>query len=171
MNVDLIVALVTLVGTLAVLIWNIIDRRRSAFDDQMSQATDFLTGKTQRRSAGIAIIEGAKERLKRQEGTWRTAMVGLLCTQAVYLLEWSEQGKRPDEILNLKRILKLLIVFKDQPSSQTEIADVGRRQLDLKSAEQRSRGLDRTEIKKMVNKSPEISGWVKAIPEEHSQLG
>lgn len=55
MSVDLIVALVTLLGTLIVLVWNVIDRSRSSFEDRMSQATEFLTGHTQRRSAGIAI--------------------------------------------------------------------------------------------------------------------
>ncbi len=90
MSVDLIVALVTLLGTLIVLIWNIIDRSRSSFEDRMSQATEFLTGHTQRRSAGIAIISGSRGRLvRRRAATWRTAMILLLCTQAIYLLEQS----------------------------------------------------------------------------------
>jgi hypothetical protein len=93
LSTDVIVALPTMVGTLAVLIWNVLDRRRSAFDAQMRQAADFLTGQTQPRSAGIAIIEGARVRLLvRRESAWRTAIIGLLCTQALYQLERSEQG-------------------------------------------------------------------------------
>ena len=160
MNVDLIVALVTLAGTLIVLIWNFIDRSQSAFDNRMSQATELLTGHTQRRSAGIAIIEGAENRLRRRR-TWRTAMVGLLCAQAVYLLEWSEQGKRPDEILNLRRIILLLIDFKDMSPGQAEIADVSRRiRDDITSNEHRARGLGRGEVKTMVDESRAISDWV-----------
>jgi hypothetical protein len=161
MNVDLLVALVTLAGTLIVLIWNFIDRSQSAFDDRMSEATQLLTGHTQRRSAGIAIIEGATSRLGRRR-TWRAAMVGLLCAQAVYLLEWSEQGKRPDEMLNLKRIISLLIDFKDKSPGKVEIADVGRRiKDDICSDQERTRGLNRGEIKKMVDGSRVISDWVK----------
>jgi hypothetical protein len=59
MSVDLIVAVITLLGTLIVLIWNVIDRSRSSFEERMSQATEFLTWETQRRSAGIAIISGS----------------------------------------------------------------------------------------------------------------
>lgn len=160
MNVDLIVALVTLAGTLIVLIWNFIDRSQSAFDDRMSQATELLTGRTQRRSAGIAIIEGSKNRLRKRRA-WRTAMVGLLCTQAIYLLEWSEQGRRSDEILNLKRIMRLLIDLKDISPGQAEIAEIGQRiKDDISSDKERTRGLDRSEIKKMIYGSRVIGDWV-----------
>lgn len=160
MNVDLIVALVTLAGTLVVLIWNIIDRRQSAFDARMSQATELLTGKTQRRSAGVAIIEGARGRLRRR-GMWRTAMIGLLCAQARYLLQSSGQGKRQDEILNLKRILLLLIGLGNESGLEAEVADIGRWiKDDLRSTEPRAIGVNRGEIEKMVNGSSVIRRWV-----------
>jgi hypothetical protein len=130
MNVDLIVALVTLAGTLVVLIWNIIDRRQSEFDARMSQATELLTGKTQRRSAGIAIIEGAKDRLRRR-GMWRT-----------------------------ERILLLLIDLAHGSALEAKVAGIGRWiKEDRGSAEPRTTGLDRGEIEKMVDGSSRISSW------------
>jgi hypothetical protein len=162
-TVDVIVALFTLLGTLIVLTWNIIDRSRSSFEDRMSKATDFLTGGTQKRSAGIAIISGSRRRLtKRREVTWRTAMILLLCTQAIYLLEESGEGNRPDEILNLRRIIELLIVFNLQSLDQAEIAMLVQRvKDDLRGTSKPSRGLDQAEIKKMITKSPAISEWLK----------
>jgi hypothetical protein len=74
------------------------------------------------------------------------------------------------KILNLKRILELLTLFKDQPASRTEITDVGRRiKLDLGSKEQRNRGLDRDQVKAMAYESPVISSWIEAIPKQDSQ--
>ncbi len=163
MSVDLVVALITLLGTLIVLIWNIIDRSRSSFEERMSQATEFLTGKTQRRSAGIAIISGYSRRLtRRRKTTWRTAMILLLCTQAIYLLEQSGQGSRPDEILNLRRILELLLGFNFQSAKQVEITMLAQRiKDDLEGVNKSSKGLGRDEVRKMVTQSPTINKWVK----------
>jgi len=163
MSADLIVALITLLGTLMVLIWNIIDRSRSSFEARMSQATEFLTGQTQRRSAGIAIISGFNRRLlRRRETTWRIAMILLLCAQAVYLLEQSDQGGRPDEILNLRRILELLLGFSFQSAEQVEITMLAQRiKSDLESASKSSKGLNREEVRMMATQSPIISEWTK----------
>lgn len=164
MTADLTVALVTLLGTMIVLIWNAIDRNRSSFEDRMSQATDFLTGSTQRRSAGIAIISASRKRLgRRREVTWRTAMVLLLCTQAIYLLEQSGQGKRPDEIVNLRRIIELLIVFNRQTSGYTEATMLAQRvKNDLHGSIKLSTGLDQAELRKMVAQSPAIDKWIRS---------
>jgi hypothetical protein len=163
MNVDLIVALVTLLGTLIVLTWNIIDRSRSSFEERMSKATDFLTGGTQKRSAGIATISSSRKRLARhREVAWRTAIILLLCTQAIYLLEQSDEGDRPDEILNLRRIVELLIAFNFQSSEQVEGAMLAKRiKNDLQGASKRPGGLDRTQVKKMTTESPIIGEWPK----------
>jgi hypothetical protein len=162
MSIDLIVALVTLLGTLIVLIWNIIDRNRSSFEDRMSQATEFLTGHTQRRSAGIAIISGSQRRLgKRRTATWRTAMILLLCTQAIYLLEQSRQGSRPDEILNMRRIIELLIGFNFQSSEQVQGAKLAQRiKDDLEGTSKSSKGLDHDEVQKVLTQSPVIKKWL-----------
>lgn len=163
MTVEVVVALITLLGTLIVLSWNIIDRSRSSFEDRMSQATDFLTGGTQKRSAGIAVISGSRRRLaRRREVEWRIAMTLLLCTQAIYLLEQSGEGNGPDEILNLRRIIELLLTFNSQLLEQTEVAVLAQRiKDDLRGARKPSRGLDQAEIKIMITKSPAISEWLR----------
>jgi hypothetical protein len=163
MSVDLIVALITLLGTLIVLIWNVIDRSRSSFEERMSQATEFLTGQTQRRSAGIAIISGSSRRLvRRRETSWRIAMILLLCAQAIYLLEQSDQGSRPDEILNLRRILELLLGFGFQSAEQAEITMLAQRvKIDLEGANKSSKGFNRDEVRMMAAQSLAINEWVK----------
>lgn len=114
-------AIIALCGTLLVLLFNIFDRSRSAFDDRMVKATELLTGGSQKRSAGIAIIEGARGRLTGSGfggDAWRQAAIGLLFNQAVYLLECSSEGDRPDEIRNLQRIVGLLTALvkgREQP--------------------------------------------------------
>jgi hypothetical protein len=161
-TVDLTVALVTLLGTLIVLTWNIIDRSRSSFEDRMSIATDFLTGGTQKRSAGIAIISSSRARLSgHREVAWRTAIVLLLCTQAIYLLEQSGEGDRPDELLNLRRIIELLITFDSRPSGKDESAVlVMRIKDDLRGVSELSRGLNRAQVERMITGSPAISKWL-----------
>jgi len=128
----------------------------------MSQATEFLTGHTQRRSAGIAIISASRSRLTRRRGaTWRTAMILLLCTQAIYLLEQSGEGSRPDEILNLRRIVELLLGFSFQSSEQVDIAMLAQRiQSVLKGTSKPSKGLDQVKVREMLAQSPAIKEWV-----------
>jgi hypothetical protein len=158
MSAEVAAAWVALGGTLIVLIYNIFDRNMSAFNDRMSQATDLLTGHTQRRSAGIAIIEGSQRRIIRSKRTWLMAMTGLLCAQAVYLLKSSGQDKRQDEILNLKRIVELLIRFRRHLPDKTPFADVvgalqepAERKQPEKGEEpgEHDKGLDRSAIKTM----------------------
>ncbi len=48
--------------------------------------------------AGIAIIEGFQGRLRRRGEMACRDGRAIMRAQAVYLLEWSEQGDRPDEI-------------------------------------------------------------------------
>jgi hypothetical protein len=163
-TVDVIVALVTLLGTMIVLIWNIIDRGQSSFEERMSQATDLLTGGTQKRSAGIAIIASFRIRLARRRATsWRTAMTLLLCTQAIYLLEQSRDGDRPDELLNLRRIIELLIAFNFHSPNQYEIAVLAARiKGDLQGVGKLSQCLNRAKIDAIIAKSPAICAWLKA---------
>ena len=162
MTIDVIVALITLIGTLAVLTWSIIDRSQSSFEERMSQATDFLTGGTQKRSAGIAIISSSRTRLaKKRETAWRAAMASLLCTQAIYLLEQSGEGDRPDEVLNLRRIIELLIRFDLQSPELAEASMLAERiKNDLKDTAKFPSGLNRAQVKGIVDSSPAISRWL-----------
>lgn len=109
------------------------DRSRSSFDAQMMHATELLTGETQRRSAGVAILEGSIRRLRKAahprwlskyfEG-WRLATMGLLSNQVIYLLEVSQQGKRPDEKRNLERMIVLLGKLDEPEKNEFHIAAV-----------------------------------------------
>jgi hypothetical protein len=197
MNAEVAAAWVALGGTVLVLIWNVVDRTQSAFDDRMSQATELLTGQTQRRSAGIAIIEGSQRRLIgsqrpltgwliRGNRAWPVALTGLLSAQAIYLLKSSGQGKRPDEILNLKRIMELLIELKNHLSGQVSLQEVinalrekeslarkagathsreegssGQDQGDKESSKQ-DLGLDSTAIKAMLGDKI-FENWIEAL--------
>jgi hypothetical protein len=73
-------------------------------EELVLKSLEYFTGKTQRRSVGIAIVEGA----------WGTApdlqkvFVPLLVNQAVYLLDESGQTDSWHETENLKRIMALL---------------------------------------------------------------
>lgn len=165
MNGEFAAAWVALGGTLIVLIYNMFDRSRSAFDELMSQATGLLTGKTQRRSAGIAIIEGSQRRLIRRKRTWLVAVTGLLSSQAVYLLQSSRSGERQDEIFNLKRILELLIKFQSHLSDRapfTELIEILKEPAETGEPGKEDRGLNRSAIKKMFGDHI-FDGWAKDL--------
>jgi hypothetical protein len=171
-SVDAIVALAGLLSIVITLGWNIIDRSRSAFDDQMSQATRLLTGGTQNRSAGIAIIEGAEKRLQRWwRKTWRTAIVGLLCSQAVYLLERSGEQDRPDEVLNLRRLIELIIGFEGKSPDQADLINnvrdrVKQRNKDITANQRPDSELDPP----AAEKSPDQTELINNIGQRAEQL-
>lgn len=208
MKAEVAAAWIALGGTVLALIWNIVDRTRSAFDDRMSQATELLTGQTQRRSAGIAIIEGSQRRLTgsqrpvikwfiRGNRAWLVGLTGLLCAQAVYLLKSSGQGKRPDEILNLNRIITLLIKFRNHLSDQVGFQEVIKALREGESAAKKagahpqrgkspawriralskrkesskpSRGLDRSTIKVMFGDEI-FEDWIKKLDRPSKRFG
>jgi hypothetical protein len=208
MKTEVAAAWIALGGTVLALIWNIVDRTRSAFDDRMSQATELLTGQTQRRSAGIAIIEGSQRRLTgsqrpvircfiRGNRAWLVGLTGLLCAQAVYLLKSSGQGKRPDEIFNLNRIMTLLIMFRNHLSGQLGYQEVIKALRDGESPAKKAgahapgekgpawrirtrskhkesskpgRGLDRSAIKAMFGDKI-FEDWIKGLSRPGKRFG
>jgi hypothetical protein len=81
--------------------------------------------------------------------------------QAIYLLEQSGEGDRPDEVLNLRRIIELLIAFDLQSPELVEASMLAERiKNDLKDTAKFSRGLNRAQIKGMIASSPAISEWL-----------
>ncbi len=77
--------------------------RATAQDQRMALAFELLTGHTQRRSAGIAILAGGLPK------RWRRSALQLAASQAVYLLMKSDSGARPDEVSNLEGLVALLV--------------------------------------------------------------
>jgi hypothetical protein len=73
--------------------------------DLLLNALGYLTGGTQKRSIGIAIIEGMWDSSKK----FRSSLVPALTNQAVYLLLESGQGEARHEFHNWIRIMKLIL--------------------------------------------------------------
>ena len=80
------------------------ERRDARLNELVVKSLEYFTGKTQRRSVGIAIVEGAWE----EAPDLHRVFVPLLVNQAVYLLNESGQTHSTHETDNLKRIMALL---------------------------------------------------------------
>ena len=95
----------SVIGTLAILFagLQLLERRRQDIRSAVLVASQLMTGGTQPRSAGIAIIEGVWEDGKHTRGI----LIPLLANQAVYLLTESE-SETEHERDNLARMFKLL---------------------------------------------------------------
>jgi hypothetical protein len=80
------------------------ERKDVRVEELVLRSLEYFTGKTQRRSVGIAVVEGA----------WRDAphlhkvFVPLLANQALYLLKVSRSVHSSHESENLKRMMALL---------------------------------------------------------------
>jgi hypothetical protein len=81
-----------------------LERRESRRLDLVNTALGYLTGGAQKRSVGIAMLEGMWPRLSR----FHAALVPALTNQAVYLVLHSNNGASRNEIHNWLRIMKLL---------------------------------------------------------------
>lgn len=99
-------------GVLLQQYWHRVDERRKAelADRERLQAHVFdslkwFEGKTQKRSIGIAVIEGNWDKFPDVQRTW----LAVLTNQAVYLLVESGQQDAAHERANLQRIMDLLI--------------------------------------------------------------
>ena len=98
---------IALAGWLVAVIQIYISRRDRAQtrDEQLLQTTlSFFDGGTQKRSLGIAMIEG----VWRKRTDYVTIFAPVLVNQAIYLLRASEEANQPHEERNLIRVLRLL---------------------------------------------------------------
>jgi hypothetical protein len=82
-----------------------IERGRERKRDTMLKALEYLTGGSQNRSVGVALIEG----LWFQGHPFEEAIVPALVNQAVYLLLGTDSGARRDQIHSWKRIMRLIL--------------------------------------------------------------
>jgi hypothetical protein len=85
------------------------ERTRTRQEENVLQALQYFTGKTQRRNVGIAIVEGYWHSVP----TLRGILVPLLVNQAVYLLEQSKEINDRHEADNCSRIVNLLVISSD----------------------------------------------------------
>ena len=93
--------------------------RDARLEEHVFNSLQWLSGKTQRRSIGIAVIEAnwENEKLSHLRATWTSVLVA----QAVYLLaeQEREEGKqRQHEITNLNNILRIL-----KKATETKLLD------------------------------------------------
>ena len=107
MNVEIVAALVTAGAALGAVATSTWEARKRQRDDYLLSALDFLTGKTQRRSAGIAIAQGFHRKAKRL----RPALVPHLVNQLLYLQTVQQEknaATRLHEQDNVRRLADLL---------------------------------------------------------------
>lgn len=104
MDAATVVAVVFGVMSLGLAALQMVQRDREVREARILDAFRYLTGKSQRRSAGIALLQG----LEAPSPRLRAAIVPLLASQACYLLETSKQGGKSIEVQNLTRILTML---------------------------------------------------------------
>jgi hypothetical protein len=77
----------------------------SRLEQHVFESLDYFSGRTQRRSIGLAVIQANWDKMPHLHSTW----VSVLVTQAVYLL--SEQDRKDTsehEVTNLNNILRIL---------------------------------------------------------------
>ena len=101
---------------------------RSRLESYVLDSLRWFEGKTQKRSIGIAVIEGNWDRFADLHETW----LAVLTNQAVYLLASSEQEDAAHERSNLNRIIALIsrggaTISIDQRTSLAEAIEENRR--------------------------------------------
>ena len=86
------------------LVLGFLERRRTKRDENIFYALQYFDGGSQRRSIGIAIVEGYWT----ETPHLKTIYVPLLVNQAIYLISEAKQAAAKHEINNLDRIITLL---------------------------------------------------------------
>lgn len=163
--------LATAIVALAVALLESRARRRADVDRQFLEAFDLLTGGTQRRSAGISLLEGLLG--KKDNFRWKAAMVNarwrlptirVLESQAIYLVEESDQGDRSDEVVNLDRIIALLTSYRKQGELVTLAQALERRLRDERRSTDKKKNPNtvRVELGLSVGKE-ELNEWLQRL--------
>ena len=80
------------------------DARLAQMQEHLFASLDFFSGRTQRRSIGIAVVKANWDRFPHLRPTW----VSILVSQAIYLLTESGSHHKRHELQNLKDIVALL---------------------------------------------------------------
>jgi len=77
----------------------------SRLEEHLFRSLEFFSGRTQRRSIGIAVVSANWDQFAHLRPTW----VSLLVSQAIYLLTESESHKKTHELRNLQDIVNILL--------------------------------------------------------------
>lgn len=104
-TVSIILAFGGWIVAVVLAITNYLDRVRERQHNLFLNALSYLTGGSQKRSVGIAIIEGLWESSEK----FRHELIPALTNQAIYLLLDSDERDRKHEVHTLLRIMGLLI--------------------------------------------------------------
>ncbi|MDR7255111.1 hypothetical protein J2X46_004113 [Nocardioides sp. BE266] len=112
--ISLVAALLTALISVVVATYGYLDRKAAAaergeqrYEDIVLKSLEYFTGGTQRRSVGVAVVEGAWNNAP----NLRPIFVSLLASQAIYLLDESKQEDAAHEQQNLSQIMDLLVRF------------------------------------------------------------
>jgi hypothetical protein len=99
------------------------ERLATRKEDQLFKALSWFEGKTQRRSIGVAVVEG----LWQEVPDYRKTLIPLLANQAIYLLAESDSSTA-HERNNVERIMRLVLdgssLRADFPHLHTELLDL-----------------------------------------------
>ena len=82
------------------------ERKVTRMEDRLFSSLSWFEGKTQKRSIGIAVIEGLWPDLEE----YRKILIPLLANQAIYLLAVSNEDT-DHERNNLQRIMRLILAY------------------------------------------------------------
>ncbi|SFR16987.1 hypothetical protein SAMN04488564_104485 [Lentzea waywayandensis] len=104
MNVTTVVTLVVALGGWVLAATTTWLTYQSKSEENYFRALDWMSGGTQKRNLGIAVIEGSwhKRRIRR-------ISTPLLCSSVIYLLLRSSQHDAAHELNNLRRMMHLLV--------------------------------------------------------------
>jgi hypothetical protein len=95
------------------------EARLSRLEEHLFRSLEFFSGKTQRRSIGIAVVSANWDKFEHLRPTW----VSILVSQAIYLLTASTSHKKMHELQNLKEIINILLktISDISPSDKAEL--------------------------------------------------
>lgn len=120
----------------------------------------YLTGKTQARNVGIAVLQGLAPRSRQ----FRGAVVPLLANQAIYLLEESEQGSKAHEVENLRRIMSLAIgLTKGRDLARRRVASDSMRSSLIALRQSIERKIDGHTAAGMTTDPDQLRSWRRAL--------
>jgi hypothetical protein len=109
------------------------ERQASRMEDRLFDALSWFEGGTQKRSIGIAVVEGYWSKLPAYRGT----LIPLLANQAIYLLSESDTGT-DHERNNLERMMRLIL--RETTSLRADYGHLHTELLDLTSSGSVRRG-------------------------------
>ena len=129
------------------------EAKLSRLEEHLFNSLEFFSGKTQRRSIGIAVVSANWDQFDHLRPTW----VSILVSQAIYLLTESKSHDKTHELQNVKDIIGILL----KSNAQINVGDKS----DLIAAIQTNRK-NKPDQKKnglKIIESHDLDLWEKAL--------